>query len=101
MTKLLLCLAAAVLQVAAFAQDVRDAPAQRARIAAARQQVETTFGAQEKACYGQFAVNDCLDDARARRRTALADLRRQEIVLNDAERRQRAAGRQRELEEIG
>jgi len=36
-------------------------------------------------------VNNCLDEVKVRRRDALADLRRQEIVLNDDARKAKAA----------
>jgi colicin import membrane protein len=100
MKELLFWLAAASLAQAALAQDV-DAPAaaERARIAAERSQVEASFRTQEKDCYGKFAVNDCLSAARARRREAISDLRRQEISLNDADRKRKGAERQRAIEE--
>lgn len=90
---LLPLLAAAVLAAAPAAAESQAA--ERARIAAERSRVEAQFQGAERACWGQFGVNDCLADARARRRAALADLRRQEILLNDAERKQRAAERLR------
>jgi colicin import membrane protein len=43
------------------------------------------------ACYQRFAVNDCLLDSRRARREVMADLRRQEVSLNDAQRKRRAA----------
>jgi colicin import membrane protein len=76
-----------------------EAKAERVRITAERAQAQARFTEQEKACYGKFAVNDCLNEARAQRRQVLADLKRQETALNDAERRRRAAERQRDLEE--
>jgi hypothetical protein len=100
MNRLLFFLAAAAVAVLAHAQAPSDSTAaQRARISAERSQVEATFRAQEKTCYGKFAVNDCLGAARAVRREALADLHRQEVSLNDAERKRKGAERQREIEE--
>lgn len=100
MKSLFLALAASGLAFTALAQAADgDAAAQRARIQAERNRVEAGFRAEEKTCYGKFAVNDCLNEARARRRESLADLRRQEIALNDADRKRRAAERQRSLEE--
>ncbi|HWI81661.1 hypothetical protein [Ramlibacter sp.] len=99
--KLLLIALFAAGPVVAAAQDAPDAAvaAQRARIAAERARVEGDFKLQERACWGKFAVNDCLAAARAKRREALSDLRRQDISLNDAERKQRGAARQRSIEE--
>lgn len=99
MKNLILSLAVSVLSLAAAAQDADGGTAAMERIKADRGRVEAIFRAEEKACYGKFAVNDCLNAARARRRQALADLRRQEVLLNDAERRRRAAERLREMEE--
>jgi hypothetical protein len=99
MKKLFLWVAAAALAHAAAAQEPDDPAAQRARIAAERAQVESRLRTEEKDCYGRFAVNDCLNAAKARRREAMADLRRQEISLNDADRKRKGAERQRAIEE--
>ncbi len=64
---------------------------QRAWIASARRQYQEEFMTQEIACYQRFAVNDCLSDSRRRQREILADLRRKEILINDAQRKRRAA----------
>ena len=63
----------------------------RQQIQKARSAEEARFSDQERACYERFAVNDCLKQVRVKRRLALEDLRRQEIVLNDLERRKKAA----------
>lgn len=96
MNKLALFLAAG-LALPAVAQQADDA-AERQRITAERARVEAEFDQAHKACYQKFAVNDCISDARARRREQMADLRRQELVLNDAERRRRSAERLDEIE---
>lgn len=99
------CIKPALLAVVVAAAAVAlpaaaEAPAaERARIAAERSKVEARYQHEERACWGRFAVNDCLAESRAKRRSALADLRRQEISLNDAERKQRAAERLRSLEQ--
>lgn len=87
------------LALAAPAQEAGAIAAERARIANERAAAESAFHAEEKACYGKFAVNDCLNAAKAKRRGVVADLRRQEISLNDVERRRRAADKVRELEQ--
>lgn len=100
MKKLLFWLAVAgLVPFVAWAQGAEDPAAERARISAERSQVEAAYRVQEKACYGKFAVNDCLTAARAQRREALADLKRQETSLNDADRKRKGAERQRALEE--
>ncbi|HEY8047884.1 MAG TPA: hypothetical protein VIE63_01830 [Ramlibacter sp.] len=80
-------------------QEDASVTAERARLKAERQKVEAQFAAEEKTCYRKFAVNDCLATARAKRRTAVDDLRRQEIALNDAERKRKAAERRQEIDQ--
>lgn len=83
----------------AQAPEQKQLAAEQARIVAEREQAETAFRQQEKACYGKFAVNDCLQAARKKRREVDAALRRQEISLNDATRQRKAAERLRDIEE--
>ena len=92
-----LVIAAAVLPVAA--QTGTGAEAERARIGAERRLADARFAAQEVACYKTFAVTDCLKAARSQRRELLSDLRRQELSLNDADRKRRAAERVRSIED--
>jgi colicin import membrane protein len=99
MKQLLTMLALLGFALAARAQDDPATAAERARLKSERATVELAFKAEEKACYGKFAVNDCLSVAKARRRTAMSDLRRQEISINDAERKRKAAQRIRDDEE--
>ena len=79
----------------ALAQPAAEVPAagrdtEKAQIAAERARLEAGFKAEEAACYRRFLVNACLEEIRPRRAEAMAELRRQEIVLNDAERKARA-----------
>jgi colicin import membrane protein len=71
---------------------------QRTRIAAERRQAHADFDAQKKACYQQLAVTPCINQARDAHNTKIADLKRQEVVLNDGLRKSRAAKRQAELD---
>lgn len=64
---------------------------QRLAINAKRQQLQSGFSAEDAVCYTRFAVNNCLRNVDARRKASLADLRRQDVVLNDQERRRRGA----------
>jgi colicin import membrane protein len=98
MKSLLTCLVLAAVMMPVRAQTEPVAEAERARIAAEREQADMRFVVQEKNCYRKFAVNDCLKAARAQRRELLADLRRQELSLNDAERRHRSADRVHSLD---
>jgi colicin import membrane protein len=96
-----------VLGVLAGAQTAAPLPAaepgntetERARISAERARLEAGFLAEDVACYKKFAVNNCLGKVNIRRREALADLRRQEILLNDEERRIKGAEQLRTTEE--
>jgi colicin import membrane protein len=76
-----------------------DRAAQRERIAQSRQQDAAQFNAQEDACYQRFAVNRCLSDLAARRRSAEDALRRQERALDQAQRIERSAQRIRTNED--
>lgn len=73
--------------------------AERARIKSARERLESTFEAENAACYRKLLVNNCLGDVKTRRREALADLRRQEISVNEQERRAKGAEQLRRAEE--
>ncbi|MGH8846253.1 MAG: hypothetical protein ACREXQ_03285 [Polaromonas sp.] len=86
-------------QMAAPAAQPGTIDAERARISAERARLEAGFLAEDAACYKRFAVNNCLNEVNTRRREAMADLRRQEISLNDEERRIRGAEQIRKIEE--
>jgi colicin import membrane protein len=73
--------------------------AQRAQISAERSRLEAGFLAEDAACYKKFAVNSCLGRVNTKRREAMADLRRQEILLNDEERRIKGEDQIRKTEE--
>ena len=92
-----LFLLAAALALPAGAQP-EDSAAERARITAERTRADAQFEEAQKACYAKFAVNDCIGRARAQRRDVMADLRRQELSLNEADRRRRSAERLKEIE---
>ena len=63
---------------------------ERAQLRAERQQLTDAFAQEERVCAQQFLVTACLDDARARRRAALAPLRERELRLDEADRRAKA-----------
>lgn len=73
----------------ALAQTSNDA--ERLRISTERITLEAGFSREDTACYQKFLVNRCLDEVKIRRSEALADLRRQEISINDQERKARGA----------
>jgi hypothetical protein len=97
MKKLFSALALLLIAVSTFSQPTGigikgpfDVESERDRIQADRTRAEARYEREEAACYARFAVTNCLHEVRARRREELADLRRQEIVLNDAERKRKA-----------
>lgn len=76
-----------------------DVDAKRAKIAAERNSLEAQFLSEDAACYKKFAVNHCLDNVNARRMEAMAALRREEILLNDHERKTKAEQQIRRTQE--
>ena len=72
-------------------QAQTSSDAEYLRISTERSKLEAAFALEDTACYKRFLVNSCLDEVKARRRDALADLRRQEILLNDEARKAKAA----------
>jgi colicin import membrane protein len=88
---------APVAQASMTQQLARDA--ERARINGERNLLEAEFTNQDAACYRTFFVNNCLDEVKGRRREALADLRRQEVSLNEQERKLKGAEQVKKMEE--
>lgn len=86
--RLLLAMLGAV-AVAAHA----DPAAERRRIGAERRAIEARFDQEEAACRERFVVTSCVDGVLARKRELLAGLRHQELLLDDADRKARAAAR--------
>jgi colicin import membrane protein len=72
---------------------------ERARIATERARADQRFAADEIACQKRFAVTDCVEKARTAQRAVHNELRRQELVLNDTERRRRTDAQQRRLQD--
>jgi hypothetical protein len=65
--------------------------AMRQRIDAVRKERTAELDAQEAACWSKFAVTDCQNKVSLARREMLADLKRQEAHLNDADRQEKGA----------
>lgn len=70
--------------------NAADIDAQRGAIAAERNRLEAGFLSEDAVCHKKFAVNSCLEGVNARRSAVMADLKRQEIMLNDAQRKSKA-----------
>lgn len=76
--------------------DLRE---ERARIDRERAAAQSGQAEEEADCRRRFAVTGCLDRTRRKWQPVLAELKRQEIALNEADRKQRAADQQRRLDE--
>lgn len=99
MKRIAFLIATACAALPGWAQQPADDAAERERISAGRRQAEADFEEAHKACYRKFAVNDCIGEAKVRRREVLAQLRRQELALNEVERRRKSEERLRDLAE--
>lgn len=104
MNKLLLSLLIALATVPAWAQSTAatgrtDVEAERSRLTAERAEVDKAFNDQRGVCFKRFAVEECLAESRRKKRTALDNIKRQEALLNDAERKRRAGAALNRLDE--
>ena len=81
----------------ATAQVVRDG--ERDRINTERARLDAGFTAEDIACYKKFLTNKCLAEVKVRRDVARADFRRQEIYLDQQERKEKGAEQIRKTEE--
>jgi colicin import membrane protein len=72
-------------------EQAQSEAAERARIAAVRKQASDEYQSTSEQCYQRFAVTGCILDAKKTFNSLMADLRRQEIALNDLDRKRRGA----------
>ena len=99
--RVFLLLAALLGVVAASAEPGGDAAAReqaRARIQAERTRIEAQFNADVAECQQRFVVTACVNEARQRRRDALAAPRAEGLALDDMERHARAVARREALQ---
>lgn len=89
----------AISQTGSLNRPVADIDAQRAAIAAERNSLQSEFLSEDVACYKKFAVNRCLENVDVRRMSTMANLRQQEIQLNDEQRKSKGAEQLRKTEE--
>jgi colicin import membrane protein len=73
--------------------------ADRTRITAERQQLEVKFNAAEAVCFRAFFANACRERLRPAHLAAMADLRRQEVLIMEVERKISAADQLLKTEE--
>ena len=76
-----------------------DLDAERDRLTQQQKTVDERYEADRTLCYKKFAVQNCLDDARARRRIDNDDIRRQTATLNDIERQRRGTDELNKLDQ--
>ncbi|XHS78198.1 hypothetical protein ACFJGW_21160 [Burkholderiaceae bacterium UC74_6] len=81
-----------MLAAPAFAAEHEDLVAQRATI-------ESRFAAESKECSTRFAVNACMDEARARRSAALKPVVKREQQLEAEDRRARAEAQAKRVQQ--
>lgn len=72
---------------------------ERQRIAQERSSLKAQLAQQRQSCYQELAVNACLNEARDQHNEKTRDLKRQEVSLNDAQRKRAGADRLRAIEE--
>lgn len=101
--QLLLCIALLAGGASAWAQTTAvagniDPDAERARLTRERAEIDARAKTEQTACYQRFAVEDCLQESRRKRRTAEDSIKRQEADLNDIERKRRAAAQLERLD---
>lgn len=76
-----------------------DEAGERQRIARERAQAVALFEQRQRECEQRFAVTSCVEQARSEHRQTLLRLRGQESVLDEAQRKQRAAQRMAAIRE--
>ncbi|MBY0241619.1 MAG: hypothetical protein K2X55_20135 [Burkholderiaceae bacterium] len=77
--------------------SVEQAEAKLAEVAAARAKVNQAYAVDEQVCNDKFFVNNCLDDAKEKRRLALSGLRAVEVEANRYKRQAAVDKRDAEL----
>lgn len=65
--------------------------AERARISAERSELEAELSVAEAGCYKNFFVNSCLEKVKSRRDAVMGVLKRQEVILNAQDRKDKGA----------
>lgn len=81
------------------AASTAHADVEHDRIASERATANARFAAQERECATRFIVAPCLEDARNENRAMLAQLRQQELKLDEGRRRAAADARRKAIAE--
>jgi hypothetical protein len=103
MKHIAVCLFLVLVQPLAQAESAKlwsetEVTAERARIDALRSEANAKYDAADQVCKAQFVVMACENDVRLKRIAALAELRRQEVTLNDIVRKQTAEDQRQRLQ---
>lgn len=77
--------------------SVADAERKLREVAVERKRTEAEFAASEQVCYAKFFVNNCLDAAKEKRRSALAYLNAVEVEAEYYQRKAEVEARDREV----
>jgi colicin import membrane protein len=91
--RLVLSLVLACVLPWAFGAGVGTEAEERARIGSERAAAQSAFVSRERDCQNSFVVTSCVETARRDLREVQLRLRRQEAMLNEMQRRERAAQR--------
>lgn len=83
----------------AAAQAAGDGAAERRGLTQQRSEIEARFGRETLVCQQRFAVNSCLDEARARRLAELKPVAARQEVLDAEERRARSIAQRERVAE--
>ncbi|WP_295977319.1 hypothetical protein [uncultured Variovorax sp.] len=76
-----------------------DLEAEKRRLSSEREAIEKRFLEERAACYKKFAVEDCLQESRSRRRKETDNIKRQETAINDIQRQRAGAAELKKLDE--
>lgn len=91
--------AAVLAQPLPFEAEPAWSQGEKGRIGDERLRLEQVFNAKEADCYARFFVNRCLNAIKLPHRQALADLRRQEVILEEEAYKRQGAERLLKIEE--
>ena len=96
--RVLIVLCAGLMGGASWGQTAEEVTQWMQDIEAQRASAEKAFASEKLSCYQQFSVSDCLTRARQKLNAAMSEAKRQEVVINNAERKRRADLQVRKLE---
>ncbi|MDB5741701.1 MAG: hypothetical protein JWR68_16 [Polaromonas sp.] len=80
-------------------EETYNTDVERKMISSERERLDARFTNENADCYKKFAVNSCLGKVNSQRRDAMAEFRRQEILLNDKERKAKGIAQLRSTEQ--